>query len=499
MIFSINFLKLVMVAVILPLLGGFMKLKIYNTLGRELQAFEPREPGKAGFYGCGPTVYNYAHIGNLRAYVTHDILVRTLRLLGLDVTHVMNITDVGHLSGDNDEGDDKMVKSAEERGKSVLEIADFYTKAFFNDTERMNIIRPTVVCKATEHIPEMIALIKRIEANGHTYQAGGNLYFDVKTFPQYGIFHSRNAEDQNNIARTDADANKRNPQDFVLWFTKSKFENQALVWDSPWGRGYPGWHIECSAMSIKYLGEQFDIHAGGIDHISIHHTNEIAQSEAATGKNPWVRYWLHNEFLVLDRGKMSKSSGSFLTLQSLVDKGFDPLDYRYFLLGGHYRSQLQFSFEALEGARNARRAIRDRLKVLADKAGSIPAAGTSTEGKIADALAAFTAALEDDLSTPRALAELWGILRDNGLPPADVLAAAFAMDRVLGLSLEAGLKEAKPEENGDLVQEIEGLIAERTAAKKAKDFAKADAIRNGLKERGIMLEDGPGGTVWRRG
>ncbi|GHV69975.1 cysteine--tRNA ligase [Spirochaetia bacterium] len=481
-----------------------MKLKIFNTLGRELQAFEPREPGKVGFYGCGPTVYNYAHIGNLRAYVHHDILVRTLRLLGLDVAHVMNITDVGHLSGDNDEGDDKMVRTAEERGKSVLEIAEFYTKAFFNDTERMNILKPTVICRATDHVADMIDLIKKIEAGGYTYMAGGNLYFDIAKFPPYGDLARLKLDDQKAGARTGVDANKRNPQDFVLWFTKSKFENQALVWDSPWGRGYPGWHIECSAMSIKYLGDQFDIHAGGIDHIPIHHTNEIAQSEAATGKHPWVKYWLHNEFLVLDRGKMSKSSGTFLTLQSLVDKGFDPLDYRYFLLGGHYRSQLQFSFEALEGARNARRAIRDRLKVLADKAGTIPATaplpavGDSAVGKIAEALAAFKSALEDDLSTPRALAELWGLLRDNALPPAEVLAAVFDMDRVLGLSLEASLREAKPEESGDLVREIEGLIAERAAAKKAKDFAKADAIRNGLKERGIILEDGPGSTLWRR-
>jgi len=308
-----------------------MSVRLFNTLGRQLQAFEPLKNGEAGFYGCGPTVYNYAHIGNLRAYVTHDILVRTLRRRGYKVTHVMNITDVGHLSGDNDSGEDKMVKSAEERGKSVLEIADFYTQAFFHDTERLNIIRPTVVCKATEHVGEMIELIKRIEANGCTYSAGGNLYFDITKFPAYGELALLNL-DRRTEARTEVDENKRNIHDFVLWFTKSKFENQALTWDSPWGRGYPGWHIECSAMSIKYLGEQFDIHAGGIDHIPIHHTNEIAQSEAATGKHPWVRYWVHNEFLVLDKGKMSKSAGGFLTLQSLIDAGYEPLDYRYFLL-----------------------------------------------------------------------------------------------------------------------------------------------------------------------
>jgi cysteinyl-tRNA synthetase len=472
-----------------------MALTIYNTLGRKLQPFEPLTAGRVGFYGCGPTVYNYAHIGNLRAYVTHDILTRTLRRLGYEVTHVMNITDVGHLSGDNDEGDDKMVKSAEERGKSILEIAGFYTQAFFHDTERMNICRPTVVCKATGHVDEMISLIKRIEANGYTYAAGGNLYFDVGKFPPYGELALLRQDELKAGARVGADENKRNPQDFVLWFTKSKFENQALVWDSPWGRGYPGWHIECSAMSMKYLGEQFDIHAGGIDHIPIHHTNEIAQSEAATGKHPWVKYWVHNEFLVLDRGKMSKSSGSFLTLQSLVDAGYDPLDYRYFLLGGHYRSQLQFSWESLETARNARRSLAERIRVLARGAG--PEKQGKPE-KAAAYLTAFDKALEDDLSTPRALAELWGLVRDPALDPGEALSRVLEMDRVLGLKLDSIVEEAGQKEDPELRREIERLIAERAEAKKARDFAKADSIRAGLKERGIFLEDGPGGTVWRR-
>jgi len=475
-----------------------MAFTFYNTLGREKQLFEPVQGGKtAGFYGCGPTVYNYAHIGNLRAYVHHDILVRSLRRAGYDVKHVMNITDVGHLSDDADGGDDKMVKSAEERGKSVLEIADFYTKAFFNDTDRMNITRPTIVCKATEHIAEMIDLIKKIEKNGFTYSAGGNLYFDISKFSSYGELALLRLDDLKAGARTDQDDNKRNQGDFVLWFTKSKFENQALVWESPWGRGYPGWHIECSAMSIKYLGENIDIHAGGIDHIPIHHTNEIAQSEAATGKKPWVKYWLHNEFLVMDSGKMSKSAGGFLTLQTLIDEGFEPLDYRYFLLGGHYRSQLKFSFESLQGAKNSRKSLIDKVRNLAAKINApLPAPCSPLPEYIED----FDKALEDDLNTPRALAELWGLLRD-GPATAQALDAVFDMDKVLGL----GLKDAiniKPDENlaedGEFVREIEELIAKRAEAKKAKDFAAADNIRQSLKDRGIILEDSSSKTVWRK-
>jgi len=491
-----------------------MSFSFYNTLGRKKQLFSPLQEKKAGFYGCGPTVYNYAHIGNLRAYVHHDILVRSLRRAGFDVNHVMNITDVGHLSDDADSGDDKMVKTAEERGKSVLEIADFYTKAFFNDTDRMNITRPTVICKATEHISEMISLIKRIEENGFTYFTGGNLYFDISKFPSYGDLALLRLEDLKAGARIDQDENKRNPGDFVLWFTKSKFENQALVWDSPWGKGYPGWHIECSAMSIKYLGEQFDIHAGGIDHIPIHHTNEIAQSEAATGKKPWVSYWLHNEFLVMDKGKMSKSSGSFLTLQSLVDEGYAPLDYRYFLLGGHYRSQLQFSFDSLNGAKNSRKSLMDKIKSLSVKTGieDIESqklmAGDYKTGNKEQKLAVygeevykyieeFDKAIEDDLNTPRALAELWGLLKD-GPAVKETLAAAFDMDTVLGLGLKEALKNEKNNKIDDeFAREIEELIKKRAEAKKTRDFKAADNIRQNLKERGIMLEDGPSGTVWK--
>ncbi|MDR1126609.1 MAG: cysteine--tRNA ligase [Treponema sp.] len=482
---------------------------LYNTLGRELQEFIPIEAGKVGFYGCGPTVYNYAHIGNLRAYVTHDVLVRALRARGFDVRHVMNITDVGHLTGDNDEGDDKMLKSAEERGKNVLEIADFYTKAFFADTDRLNIIRPTIVCKATEHIGDMLALIKRIEANGYTYSAGGNLYFDTAKFADYGKLALLRSDEQKTSARVETDNNKRNPRDFALWFTNSKFENQALVWDSPWGRGYPGWHIECSAMSMKYLGEQFDIHAGGIDHISIHHTNEIAQSESSTGKSPWVKYWVHNEFLVLDRGKMSKSTGGFLTLQTLVDHGYDPLDYRYFLLGAHYRSQLQFSFEALNGAKHARRSLCDRVRALWGKGRKADKAVSSDVAL--SYLAKFNAAMDEDLSTPRAFAGLFGLLKDTEkgeIDPSAALNIVFQMDEILGLNLRRSIEKDKEtseatdsvddEVKAAEIKEIEEKIAERAAAKKVKDFVKADAIRAALKAKGVILEDKPNETIWKK-
>ena len=472
-------------------------MMLFNTLSRKLETFMPLVPNKAAFYGCGPTVYNYAHIGNLRAYITHDILVRSLRRFGYNVNYVMNITDVGHLSGDNDEGEDKMLKSAAERGKSVLEIADYYTKAFFNDTERLNIGRPNIVCKATEHINEMIELIKKIEEKGFTYSSGGNVYFDISKFPSYGNFAKLQLDELKSGSRIEEDQNKRNPGDFVLWFTKSKFENQALLWDIPWGEGYPGWHIECSAMSIKYLGEQFDLHAGGIDHIPVHHTNEIAQSEAATGKSPWVKYWIHNEFLVIDKGKMSKSSGEFLTLQSLVDKSYDPLDYRYFLLGAHYRSQLQFSFEALDGAKNARKSLNDRIKKLAGEA----AASDAASGKNADSyIKTFNTALEDDLSTPRALAALWGLIRDNEINPKAAIEAALDMDKVLGFSLKEVIenKDEGLSVDTDFANEIEKLITERAQAKLDKDYKKADEIRAALSGKGIVLEDGPGGTVWRK-
>ena len=488
-----------------------MGLRIYNTLGHKIEEFIPVNEKHVGFYGCGPTVYNYAHIGNLRAYIFQDTLSRLLRFLGYPLTHVMNITDIGHLSGDADDGEDKMVKTARERGQSVLEIASFYADAFFKDTERLNIRRPDVVCKATDHVPEMIELIKRIEANGHTYSAGGNLYYDIMTFPHYGELASIRLEDLKAGARIEVDENKRNPHDFVLWFTKSKFENQALVWDSPWGRGYPGWHIECSAMSMKYLGEQFDIHSGGIDHIRIHHTNEIAQSEGATGKQ-WVKYWMHNEFLVMNKGKMSKSSGDFITLDKVIEAGYAPLDYRFLLLGGHYRSQLTFSWEAMETAKSARKNLEQRIaNLLTDLAvpPSLPKDGLTVQSaesllhteKTRHYLHDFVQALEEDISTPRALSVLQQAVKDREPDAAEIITLIRIFDVVLGLNLveEAeALRNAPAAVTADNAEEIERLVAERTEAKKKKDFKRADEIRELLKNRGIALDDTASGTVWRK-
>lgn len=464
-----------------------MGLRLFDTRTRAPQTFEPITPGEVGMYCCGPTVYNFAHIGNLRTYVFEDLLRRALEHLGYRVHHVMNVTDVGHLSDDGDEGEDKMIRSAREQGKTVWQIAEFFTDAFFRDIDLLNVLRPEVTSKATEHISDMIQLVQRLEANGYTYQAGGNVYFDVSRFQNYGELARLNPDDLMHGASADVDTNKRNPQDFVLWFTNSKFSRQAMVWDSPWGRGYPGWHIECSAMSMRYLGDQFDIHCGGVDHVSVHHTNEIAQSEGATGRHPVVRYWLHGEFLVMDNAKMSKSSGGFITLQKLVDQGIDPLAYRYYLLGAHYRTQLQFSYQALESAQGAYHNLIQRIAALQEAAGE-PVAGSVAR------LPEFCDALEDDLNIPRALAALWTTVKSDR-SPAEVLADVYAMDAVFGLKL----RERAEAFNSDTIDEdIRALIAERDQARASRDFARADRIRDDLARRGIILEDGPEGTRWKR-
>ncbi len=467
-----------------------MKIQFVNSLKRELEDFIPLQEGHVGLYCCGPTVYNYAHIGNIRAYLFEDVLRRTLESAGYEVHHVMNVTDVGHLTDDGDEGEDKMIKSARERGMSVWDIAAFFTETFFKDTQSMNILRPHRVCKATDHIQEMIDLVKTLEEKGFTYQAGGNVYFDTTRFPNYGQMANLANQELQHGVRVELDQEKKNPRDFVLWFTKSKFEDQAMTWPSPWGVGYPGWHLECSAMSSKYLGQQFDIHCGGIDHIPVHHTNEIAQSEAASGKK-WVNYWLHNEFILIKSGKMSKSRGGFLTLGDLQERGYDPLDYRYFLLGGHYRSQLIFSWDSLDAARSARNSLIRRIIQL------------QQDGKVQEELSApaltyleeFKRHLWRDLNTPRGLASVWTLLKSTEISAGEKLTVIFKMDRILGLKLEeAGVSQKE----APLEKRLEELIARRQQAREQRDFARADAIRDELLKEGIQLLDSADGVKWKK-
>lgn len=465
-----------------------MTVNLFNTDGRKIEPFIPIEDGKVGLYCCGPTVYNYAHIGNLRAFMFEDILRRTLEYAGYKVKHIMNITDVGHLTDDGDDGEDKMIKAAREKGMSVWDIASFFTEAFLLDTKRLNILKPTMYSKATAHIGDMIKMIEKLEEKGFTYQAGGNVYFNSSKFPEYGKMALLDKQELQHGARVEVDVNKKSPQDFVLWFTMSKFEKQAMNWDSPWGVGYPGWHIECSAMSCKYLGNHFDIHCGGIDHIPVHHTNEIAQSEAANGEK-WVNYWCHNEFLLMKTGKMSKSKGGFLTVQSLVDKGFDPLDFRYFLLGGHYRSQLVFTWESLEASSTARKNLVQKIGTM--KKNSSAVSLDKIGEKALERLHDFDEHITSDLMTPRCLADLWGLLKDNHISDGEKLAVAFKMDQVLGLTMEDYVVEDVSVEIND---DERKLIEERAEAKKAKDFVRADEIRDIFIERGYVLVDTPEGT-----
>ncbi len=457
-----------------------MALTLYNTLTRTKEPFVPLHKNKVHLYCCGPTVYHYAHIGNLRSYIFEDVLKRTLLWNKLQVKHVMNITDVGHLTSDADTGEDKMLKGARREGKTVWEVADFYTKAFQQDISKLNILEPDIWCKATNHIKDQIVMIQTLEKNGFTYFKGGNVYFDTSKLKDYGKLAQLDLQAEKK-ARVEKDVNKKNPHDFVLWFTKSKFDEQEMKWESPWGTGYPGWHIECSAMSIKHLGEQFDIHCGGMDHIPVHHTNEIAQSEAATGKKPWVKYWLHNAFLELSSGaKMAKSGDNFITLSTLEEKGFHPLDYRYFCLGTHYRNPLMFSYEALEGAKNTRRRLAE--KVLEMKEAERITKGKEHKAAQKKYHEQFTSAINDDLNTPKGLATLWEMMKDEDLTDAEKYALVVQFDDVLGLDLKHVQKEKIP-------AEIIQLAEERLKARNNKDWKKSDELREKIKQRGYIVGD----------
>lgn len=471
-------------------------MKLYNSLSHEKEDFVPHEAGKVRMYTCGPTVYHFAHIGNLRSYIMEDVLEKFLGYEGYDVKRVMNITDVGHLASDADEGEDKMIKGAQREHKSVMEIAKFYTDAFFTDCEKLNIRRPEVVQPATGMIAEYIETTQRLIDKGYAYQAGGNIYFDTSKLEQYYVFNAHEEEDLAVGVRegVEEDLNKRSKADFVLWFTKSKFEDQALKWDSPWGLGYPGWHIECSCISMKYLGEYLDIHCGGIDNAFPHHTNEIAQSEAYLG-HPWCKYWFHVHHLNTTGGKMSKSKGEFLTVSLLEERGYDPLVYRFFCLQSHYRKSLVFSWENLDNAKAAYEKLICRVAALGEN-------GTVDEEAVAQYKAAFIESVGNDLNTSLGVTALYDVLKaDVNDPTKRSVLATY--DTVLGLGLldrAASLKDrecaqAAPAE-GDSV--IDALVAERTAAKKAKNFAEADRIRDELKAMGIEITDTPEGPKWKR-
>ena len=482
-------------------------MKLYNSATRKKEEFVPIDPQLVKMYTCGPTVYHFAHIGNLRSYIMEDILEKHLRYIGYNVKRVMNITDVGHLTSDADEGEDKMLKGAKRENKSVMDIAKFYTDAFFADCAKLNINTPDVVEPTTNCIDEYIKIISTLIDKGYAYLAGGNVYFDTSKLERYYIFNDFNAEDLDVGVRegVEEDTNKRNKNDFVLWFTKSKFEDQALKWDSPWGVGYPGWHIECSGISIKHLGENLDIHCGGIDNSFPHHTNEIAQSESYLG-HKWCNYWMHVLHLNTTSGKMSKSKGEFLTVSLLEEKGYDPLAYRLFCLQSHYRKSLVFSWENLDNAQGTYNKLIGKIAAL--KPGTAP-----VDEEAYNALRSkFTAALDNDLNTSLAVTAIYDVLKYQTNDETKLYAIAD-FDKVLSLDLIAK-SEAKREElkrhavsGGDFTviaedgthdPEIESLLKARAEAKKAKNFAEADRIRDELKASGIEVTDIPGGAKWKR-
>ncbi len=472
---------------------------LYNSLSHEKEEFVPHTPGHVTMYTCGPTVYHYAHIGNLRTYIMEDILDRYLRYLGYDVKRVMNITDVGHLTSDADAGEDKMLTGAKREHKTVMEIAKFYTDAFFADCEKLRIRTPDVVQPATGCIDDFIRVISSLIEKGYAYVSGGNVYFDTSKLDKYYVFHGFREEDLAVGVRdgVEADANKRNQADFALWFTKSKFDSQELKWDSPWGVGYPGWHIECSCISMKYLGEYLDIHCGGIDNAFPHHTNEIAQSEAYLG-HPWCKYWFHVLHLNTANGKMSKSKGEFLTVSLLESKGYSPLAYRFFCLGSHYRKSLVFTYENLDNAATAYR------KLMAKIAALTPGEGETVDEAGAEPFrAAFRAALDNDLNTSLAVTVLYDVLK-SPLNAATKRALLGEFDTVLALGLlDAPVPEeetpAAPAADGMTAAEIEAAIAARAAAKKNKNYAEADRIRAELAARGVTLIDTKEGTTYTVG
>jgi len=443
-------------------------LKLYDTRTKSLQEFQPRVGKNVGLYTCGPTVYNYAHIGNLRTYIFEDVLRRTLKQLGYTVRHVMNITDVGHLTDDADQGEDKMEKGSAREGMTALEIADKYAKAFKDDMKDLNVLEPTVWCRATEHIQEQIQQVQTLMDKGHTYETSDGIYFDTTTIDDYGKLANLQEQDLqagNRVSMGD----KKSEHDFALWKFSEPDSKRQMEWEAFGKMGFPGWHIECSAMSMKYLGDQFDIHCGGIDHIPVHHTNEIAQAEAASGKKPWVHYWMHGEFLLMKDDKMAKSGDNFVTLAALKNKGLSPLAYRFYLLQAHYRRQLGFSWEALEAAQSGLHRLRRRVQALEH--------GTLTDPKV---LRKFMEAIKDDLNTAEAIAVLWEALKEGSIN----LETVTAMDKILGLSLREHNKTS-----AEVPKEVLSLVAAREEARKSKDWTQSDLLRDEISTHGYRVED----------
>ena len=482
-------------------------MQLYNSLTHKKAEFTTHTPGHVEMYTCGPTVYHFAHIGNLRSYLMEDVLEKFLRYEGYDVNRVMNITDVGHLASDADTGEDKMLKGARREHKTVMEIAQFYTDAFFEDCRKLNIKRPDVVQPATGCIDEYIQLISGLLEKGYAYQAGGNVYFDSAKLEKYYVFNDHNEEDLAVGVRegVEEDVNKRNKNDFVLWFTKSKFEDQALKWDSPWGVGYPGWHIECSGISLKYNGEYLDLHCGGVDNAFPHHTNEIAQSESYIG-HPWCPQWFHVHHLNTSDGKMSKSKGEFLTVSLLEEKGYDPLVYRFFCLQSHYRKALVFTWENLDNAKGAYEKLIRRIAALSDQEDAVD------EATVQDYRAKFIQQVGNDLNTSMGITLLYDALKakTNDATKRAILAS---FDSVLGLSLlekaaavrekEAAASAAAQSAGGFLITgegdaAVDALVLQRCEAKKAKNYAEADRIRDELKAQGIEITDTKDGAIWKR-
>jgi cysteinyl-tRNA synthetase len=461
-----------------------MSLKLFNTETRSVDVFKSIEEKKVSMYTCGPTVYHYAHIGNLRTYVFEDILKRVLMREGYSINHVMNITDVGHLTDDGDDGDDKMEVGASREGKTVWEIAEHYTDAFKNDIERLNIIDPDVWCKATDHIKEQIDMVENLGEKGFTYELEDGLYYDISKFTKYGNMAGLDLEGLQAGSRVEQIEGKRNAPDFCVWKKSPKGTKRLMEWDSPWGKGFPGWHLECSAMALKYLGKHFDIHCGGVDHVRVHHCNEIAQTEAVTGQK-WVNWWMHGEFLLLDEGKMSKSADNFLTIDGLVKKGYDPLAFRLYLMSAHYRKALTFTFEALDGSQKALDRLRSKVTQVK----------SSIEGQTVDKyINAFNEALNDDLNMPVAVSQLWMLLQDEEVSDADKKMTIEDMEKVLQLDL---FKDHQVDEDID-EPAILALIEERNKAREEKNYARSDEIRDELTSMGIQLIDGKDGVSFKR-